>query len=47
MSIPPIFKPGSEVGVFVNNSYPMESSIIRYDVYYDVSMTTPINQYNL
>ncbi len=35
MSIPPIFKPGSEVGVFVNNSYPMESSIIRYDVYYD------------
>ncbi len=35
MSIPPVFKPGSEVGVFVNNSYPMESSIIRYDVYYN------------
>ena len=42
MVIPSVFKPGSENGVFVNKSYPMESSIIRYNVYYngeDVQLT--------
>jgi hypothetical protein len=34
MVIPPVFKPGDETNVFVNKSYPMESSIIRYSEYY-------------
>jgi hypothetical protein len=32
--IPPFFVPGEEAGLFINESYPMESSSIKYD-YYD------------
>lgn len=33
--VPPQFTPSSEKGLFINKDYPMESSSIRYSVYYN------------
>ncbi len=35
IAVPSAFEPGDEQGVFVNKSYPIESSIIRYNEYYN------------
>ena len=40
--VPPVFMPGEEKNVYVNKSYPMESSIIRCSSYYngkDIALT--------
>lgn len=45
--IPPQFEPGQEKGLFINTMHPMESSTIRYSVYYnglDVVLTNKEKQ---
>lgn len=42
LAVPSAFEPGDEQGVFVNKSYPIESSIIRFNEYYngkDIALT--------